>query len=466
MGKGVDDTCNERASAVQLFVDGATSAAETAPSTRRRARSAAGKIAREKQAARPGQAKPKSSKAKSETSEAPPKLTQRARKEITKALPHVSKRGRTMLEHILEHGQASTEDMRVLYNYNDGPSIARDLKDHGVPLERVTVRNAQGRAIAAYRYDPAKGIHLRSGRRAFPKWLKAALVELHGEQCAECSVEMAARHLQIDHRVPHLVLGDDDRKIHPDDFQLLCSGCNRGKSATCEQCPNGMEHKDPEICGRCTLSGNPDGDHFAMRPEDRLPLTFQDDEVIVLKTLRKEARDLGVHVAAYAKQRLTDIQMLRDAGALHATADVSAEQFIRAGEEAQGMTRTLPNSTSSFADDLRGTRDGSRTVPALKPDSLHTSSPTLRSISEDLQEARREREMRADLARRQERARQLERERQRIEEQQQRPAPERGLNSALIAALSRVSSPRISRGATAEERFSRWLTDRDADLGE
>jgi hypothetical protein len=48
-----------------------------------------------------------------------------------------AKRPKTVIGHILKHGQITTEELKNLYGYNHPPRAARDVKEHGIPIERV-----------------------------------------------------------------------------------------------------------------------------------------------------------------------------------------------------------------------------------------------------------------------------------------------------------------------------------------
>ncbi len=79
-----------------------------------------------------------------------------------------------MINHILEHGYVTTEELRDTYGYNHPPRAARDVREKGIPLETFRVTGADGRKIGAYRFgDPAKARFSRTGgRTAFAKELK------------------------------------------------------------------------------------------------------------------------------------------------------------------------------------------------------------------------------------------------------------------------------------------------------
>src|SRR5258708_30361596 len=82
----------------------------------------------------------------------------------------VSKRARLVIEHILEHGQVTTEDLKEM-GYNHPPRAARDVREAGIPLETFCVLSSEGRSIAAYRFGEVNLIRSGRihGRTTFPK---------------------------------------------------------------------------------------------------------------------------------------------------------------------------------------------------------------------------------------------------------------------------------------------------------
>lgn len=125
-----------------------------------------------------------------------------------------AKRPKTVIEHILKHGFVTTEELKNLYGYNHAPRAAMDVKDQGIPLEMYKVVNEQGRTIAAYRFaDPSKVRVGFFGRRAFSKEFKREVIEIGGSRCNVC---LSTHDLQVDHRVPYAVAGDegfDDKEL-------------------------------------------------------------------------------------------------------------------------------------------------------------------------------------------------------------------------------------------------------------
>ena len=59
-----------------------------------------------------------------------------------------NKRARTVVDHILEHGQVTTEELKERYGYNHPPRAARDVREQGIPLETFnTLRVRTGGAL-------------------------------------------------------------------------------------------------------------------------------------------------------------------------------------------------------------------------------------------------------------------------------------------------------------------------------
>jgi hypothetical protein len=188
-----------------------------------------------------------------------------------------AKRPRTVLDHILKHGQITTQELRDLYGYNHPPRAVRDVREHGIPLETFRVVGPDGRKIAAYRIAmrAARRGAAPQGRRAFSKRLKELLVARDGPRCQVCWTGMEARYLQIDHRVPYEVAGEDvEPEAHPEKFMLLCSSCNRAKSWSCEHCENWRAAKQVTVCKTCYWAGPQSYSHIAMAPQRRVELIW------------------------------------------------------------------------------------------------------------------------------------------------------------------------------------------------
>lgn len=214
-----------------------------------------------------------------------------------------AKRPKTVLEHILKHGQVTTDELKTLYGYNHPPRAARDVRELGIPLITTSVPGPDGRKIAAYTLgnldDVASG---RSGRRAFPKALKEALLGRDGDHCGLCGGRFPGAALQVDHLIPYEITGDPDlgEELDGAEFMLACGSCNRSKSWSCEHCPN-WTLKKAKTCGDCYWSGNRSYTHIATRPQRRLTVNWADAEVAQYERLAKEANQASKSVEDYVK---------------------------------------------------------------------------------------------------------------------------------------------------------------------
>lgn len=214
-----------------------------------------------------------------------------------------AKRPRTVIDHILKHGHISTEELKNLYGYNHPPRAARDVKEHGIPLERFTVTGSDGRKIAAYKFpDPSK-IRIRKldGRTGLSKEIKAKLIEIYGCKCFIYLEEMDEQDLQIDHRVPYEIAGDLE-ELKPGDFMLLCRSANRAKSWSCEHCENWQTLKKKEICLSCYWAYPEEYSHVAMQQIRRVDLIWQGKDMEQYESLRNEAKKSGQTIPKFVKE--------------------------------------------------------------------------------------------------------------------------------------------------------------------
>ena len=217
-----------------------------------------------------------------------------------------NKRARIVIQHILEHGHITTEELEKTYGYSHPPRAARDVREAGIPLETYRVKSSDGRSIAAYRFgDLSKMRKGRlQGRKAFPKKLKTELYELSDGRCAICSGDFQSRYLQIDHCVPYEVTGDDSSEWNIADFMLLCGSCNRAKSWSCEHCENWQNEKPSSVCLTCYWANPENYAHIALREIRRIDVIWDEDEIQTYERLKKEAKTNKYPVPDYVKRIL------------------------------------------------------------------------------------------------------------------------------------------------------------------
>ena len=216
-----------------------------------------------------------------------------------------AKRPKTVVDHILKHGFITTEVLKNKYGYNHPPRTARDVREQGIPLETFRVEGSDGRKIGAYRFgDPCKARFSKlSGRTAFSKELKVKLIDTDSARCAIYLEEFPERDLQIDHRVPFEVAGDDaERMNNPKDYMLLSGSANRAKSWSCEHCANLLDLKDTSICRKCYWAYPDSYEHVAMRQTRRADILWSGDEVTVYDRLKQRTLELQKNLPAYIKE--------------------------------------------------------------------------------------------------------------------------------------------------------------------
>lgn len=211
---------------------------------------------------------------------------------ITLCRSVTAKRPKTVIEHILRNGFITTEELKETYGYNHPPRAVRDVREHGIPIETFRVTGSDGRNIAAYRFggSPDKGFRKSSGRTGFSKRIKEALIARYGCKCFIYLEEVDENELQIDHRIPYEVAGDQGREEQePEDFMLLSGSANRAKSWSCEHCENWTNMKDRKICVTCYWAFPENYTHIAMREVRRVDLIWQGKDVEKYEQLKEEA---------------------------------------------------------------------------------------------------------------------------------------------------------------------------------
>jgi len=216
-----------------------------------------------------------------------------------------AKRPKTVIDHILEHGFVTTQDLKDRYGYNHPPRAVRDVKEHGIPIEMFRVEGSDRRRIAAYRFgDPSKArVGKQVGRTALSKELKHKLVALHGEQCAIYLESFPERELQVDHRIPFEVQGDAPgaRPGH-EDYMLLCGSANRAKAWSCQHCVNWLELKKADVCRACYWAYPNNYTHVAMREARRADIFWSGEEVGSYEELKRRTLDLQKDIPAFVKE--------------------------------------------------------------------------------------------------------------------------------------------------------------------
>lgn len=190
------------------------------------------------------------------------------------------KRSSIVIKHIIKHGFITTEELANDYGYEHAPRAARDVRERGVNLVTYRVKSSDGRNIAAYKFGEPVFIDNKvskvAGRTALSSALKKALVDKYGAVCFVYLQPMEERLLQVDHRIPYEIGGEQEDKI--DCYMLLSPSANRAKSWTCEHCPNWVK-KDVTFCSSCFWTHPENYTHIAGKEERQIIITFTDNEI-------------------------------------------------------------------------------------------------------------------------------------------------------------------------------------------
>lgn len=222
-----------------------------------------------------------------------------------------AKRARTVIDHILEHGIITNDELKDIYGYTHQPRAIRDVRENGIPLiTHNVVSPVTGKRMGAYTFDDMSKIKRGriGGRKAFPKKFKQELIDMYGAKDAFTGVSMHERYLQIDHRIPYEVAGDDSSstKLNPVEFMLLDASSNRAKSWSCENCDNLKTTHDLDICKRCFWASPDDYDHIAGTQSRRVELVWTGDDTASFDLLKAEAEKQSIDLPAFIKKKLSE----------------------------------------------------------------------------------------------------------------------------------------------------------------
>lgn len=191
------------------------------------------------------------------------------------------KRPATVIQHILKNGYITTEELENIYGYKHPPRAIRDVRERGINIETYRVKSSDGRSIGAYRFgNPVIAedkVSKVAGRTVLSQVLKKALIEKYGSVCFIYLQPMEEMLLQIDHRIPYEI-GGEQTEDDIDCYMLLSPSANRAKSWTCEHCPNWTQ-KDVSFCLNCFWAYPENYTHIAGKEQRRIIVTFTGNEI-------------------------------------------------------------------------------------------------------------------------------------------------------------------------------------------
>ena len=192
------------------------------------------------------------------------------------------------------------------YGYDHPPRAARDVREQGIPLETYRITSERtGRKIGAYRFaDPSKIRRGRiEGRKSFSKKFRDALVALYDSRDGITGEKLNRRYLQIDHRVPYEVAGDEfPGEANVEEYMLLDASSQRAKSWSCERCYNWQENREVAVCLSCFWAFPENYTHVAGEHVRRVEIEWRGREVKAFEKLRARAEREDITVAAFLKK--------------------------------------------------------------------------------------------------------------------------------------------------------------------
>ncbi|MCB9703867.1 MAG: HNH endonuclease [Myxococcales bacterium] len=215
------------------------------------------------------------------------------------------RRPRLVVEHILEYGYVTTEDLQQM-GYKHPPRAARDVRECGIPLITSRITGSQGKKIASYTFgDPSEVEgHKLSGRQLLPKKLRNDLFAAQGGRCAVCGHTYEIRYLQIDHRVPYEIAGEAAPPTESEHFMLLCASCQRKKSWSCERCEN-WRTKERATCTTCLWADPANHRHVAMEQVRSVTITLRGTEAEIFDDV--QSRCSPEEIAEAARRAILDL---------------------------------------------------------------------------------------------------------------------------------------------------------------
>ncbi len=209
------------------------------------------------------------------------------------------------LRAMLEKGSVTTAELLAM-GYKHAPRARMDVVDNGFTVKTTMVRDADGSRMASYSLSSEAELReTQQGRSIIPKVFKAKLVEKYGEFDRLTGWQVTARALQVDHRIPYQIGGDDGLKNQDlSAFMLLTGSSQRAKSFSCERCPNFLKLKDPTVCATCYWAYPESYQHIAMRQVRQIQIVWQDEEADQFDRVKARLTAEGRSVADAAKALL------------------------------------------------------------------------------------------------------------------------------------------------------------------
>lgn len=205
------------------------------------------------------------------------------------------KRPRTVIDLILKNGYVTTEDL-ALAGYEHAPRAVRDVRELGIPIITERTKGSTGKSIAVYKFGNPNSVadiaSKKAGRTANLNKIKHQLLEKYGSKCAIYLENVPANELQVDHRIPFEIAGEQDIN-NMDLFMLLSPSANRRKSWACEHCDNWI-CKSISMCQSC----------FWAYPDKYTHVAGKNERLIILHLMGEESDLYDEIISEYGKENI------------------------------------------------------------------------------------------------------------------------------------------------------------------
>ena len=192
-----------------------------------------------------------------------------------------AKRPKTVIQHILKHGFITSQELTDIYGYNHPPRAIRDVRELNIPIETYRVEGRDGRKIAAYKFgNPTMAGNILSKnleRTVLSKTLKQQLIQEAGAKCFIYFENMDEAILQVDHRIPYEIAGEQPEE-DLSNYMLLSPSANRAKSWACEHCSNWLS-KSVDMCKTCFWACPENYTHISGKDERTVSLMFTGNDI-------------------------------------------------------------------------------------------------------------------------------------------------------------------------------------------
>lgn len=139
----------------------------------------------------------------------------------------------------------------------------------------------------------------------FSKQFKKQLLKQYDSRCTITSERYEERYLQIDHRIPYEIAGDEigDERT-PEKFMLLSGSAQRQKSWSCEHCENFQEHHRVETCQSSYWASPETYTHIAMESIRQVDILWHGEEIEEYERIEQQSRLNQQSIQEYIKAHL------------------------------------------------------------------------------------------------------------------------------------------------------------------